>query len=58
LNKTLVVVLPLVLILLGALLFLLRPDPAPGASRERAIDLSTEDGTMTPDLVVVAEGIR
>ena len=57
-NKTLVVVPPLVLILLGALFFLLRPGPAPDASRERTLDLSTEDGTMAPDLVVVGEGGR
>lgn len=44
----------LVLILLGALFFVLRP--APEASRERTIDLSVKDCTMTPDEVKLGEG--
>ena len=55
--RTLIVV-PLVLFALGALFFLLRPDPASEASRERNVNLSVEDGTMTPDEVEVREGDR
>lgn len=56
-NRTLVVVV-LVLIVLGALFFVLRPDPASEASREQNIDLSIEDGAMTPGEVEVGEGDR
>lgn len=56
-SRTLIVAL-LVLVSLGALFFLLRPDPASEASRERNVELSIEDGAMTPDEVEVGEGDR
>jgi Cupredoxin-like domain len=54
LYRTLIVV----LFALGALFFLLRPDPASEASRERNVNLSVDDGAMTPDEVEVREGDR
>lgn len=56
-SRTLVVV-ALILIVLGALFFVLRPASTPDASRERTIDLSIKDGAMTPDEVKVGEGDR
>lgn len=56
-NRTIIVVL-LVLVTLGTLFFVLRPNPASEASGEERVELSIEGGTMTPDQVEVGEGDR
>jgi hypothetical protein len=52
----------LVLVALGALFAVLRPDepggPAADALRERTIQLAVEDGAMSPDEVEAGEGDR
>lgn len=61
LSRALIPIL-LVLVALGALFAVLRPDepggPAADAPRERTIQLAVEDGVMTPDEVEVGEGDR
>ena len=61
LSRTLILML-LVLVALGALFAVLRPDepggPAADAPRERTIQLAVEDGAMSPDEVEVGEGDR
>jgi hypothetical protein len=60
LSRTLILM--LVLVALGALFAVLRPDepggPAAHALRERTIQLAVEDGAMSPDEVEVGEGDR
>lgn len=62
-NRTFIVAL-LVLLGLGGLFFVLRPDPsvpdgsAAGAPRERTFDLAIEDGAMTPEEIEAREGDR
>ena len=60
LSRTLILM--LVLVALGALFAVLRPDepgePAADAPRERTIQLAVEDGAMSPDEVEVGEGDR
>ena len=60
LSRTLILM--LVLVALGALFAVLRPDesggPAADALRERTIQLAVEDGAMSPDEVEVGEGDR
>ena len=61
LSRTLILML-LILVALGALFAVLRPDeaggPAADAPRERTIQLVVEDGAMSPDEVEVGEGER
>jgi len=61
LSRTLILML-LILVALGALFAVLRPDEAGGraaaAPRERTIQLAVEDGAMSPDEVEVGEGDR
>ncbi len=60
LSRTLILM--LVLVALGALFAVLRPDepggPAAHPLRERTIQLAVEDGAMSPDEVEVGEGDR
>lgn len=60
LSRTLILM--LVLVALGALFAVLRPDepggPAADAPHERTIQLAVEDGAMSPDEVEVGEGDR
>jgi hypothetical protein len=60
LSRTLILM--LVLVALGALFAVLRPDepggPTADALRERTIQLAVEDGAMSPDEVEVGEGDR
>ena len=61
LSRILILML-LVLVALGALFAVLRPDepggPTADALRERTIQLAVEDGAMSPDEVEVGEGDR
>ncbi len=61
LSRILILML-LVLVALGALFAVLRPDepggPAADAPRERTIQLAVEDGAMSPDEVEVGESDR
>jgi hypothetical protein len=53
------VVAVLVLVGLAALFLVLRPGPSQtGAPRERTIELTVEDGAMTPEEIEVREGDR
>ena len=53
-----VVVVLVVLLVLGGLFFLLRPDTPESASRDRAFDISIEGGQMSPAEISVKEGDR
>ena len=53
-----VVVVLVVLLVLGGLFFLLRPDTQESASRDRAFDISIEGGEMSPAEISVKEGDR
>jgi hypothetical protein len=57
LARSLVLIAVIVLIL-GGLFFLLRPDTPEGAPRDRTFDVSIEDGEMSPDAISVKEGDR
>jgi hypothetical protein len=50
-----VVVVLVVVLVLGGLFFVLRPDTPEGAPRDRAFDVSIEGGEMSPDEVSVNE---
>ncbi len=51
-----VIVVLVVLLVLGGLFFLLRPDTPESASRDRAFDISIEGGEMSPAEISVKEG--
>jgi len=57
LARSLVLIAVIVLIL-GGLFFLLRPDTPSGAPRDRTFDLSVEGSEMSPDEISVQEGDR
>jgi len=57
LTRNLIVVLVVVLIL-GGLFFLLRPDTSAQGPRHRTFDLSIEGGEMSPSEISVKEGDR
>jgi len=57
LARNLGVILVVVLVL-GGLFFLLRPDTSATGSRHRTFDISIEDGEMRPDEISVKEGDR
>ena len=48
----------MILLILGGLFFLLRPDTPAGAPRDRTFDVSIEDGEMSPPEISVKEGDR
>ena len=50
-----VVVILVVVLVLGGLFFLLRPDSPEGAPRDRTFDVSIEGGEMSPDEISVNE---
>ena len=54
-TRAAIVVLVVVLVL-GGLFFLLRPDNPSGAPRNRTFDVSIEDGEMSPGEISVHEG--
>ncbi len=47
-----------IVLILGGLFFLLRPDPQAGVQRERTFDVSIEGGEMRPAEISVSEGDR
>ena len=53
--RTAIVILVVVLVL-GGLFFLLRPDTPDGAPRDRTFDVSIEGGEMSPDEISATEG--
>lgn len=53
-----VVVVLVVLLVLGGLFFLLRPDTPESASRDRTFDVSIEGGEMSPAEISAREGDR
>jgi heme/copper-type cytochrome/quinol oxidase subunit 2 len=53
-----VIVIAVIIIVLGGLFFLLRPDTPAGAPRERTIDVAIEGGEMSPAEISVNEGDR
>ena len=50
------ILIAVIVLVLGGLFFLLRPDSPPGGSQERMFDLSIEDGEMSPAEISVDEG--
>jgi Cupredoxin-like domain len=54
-RRAAIVVLVVVLVL-GGLFFLLRPDTPEGRPRVRAFDISIEDGEMSPEEISVNQG--
>jgi hypothetical protein len=55
LTRNLIVILAVVLVL-GGLFFLLRPDTPAAGARERTLDVSIEGGEMSPAEISVNEG--
>ena len=53
--RSLILIVVIVLVL-GGLFFLLRPDTPAGAPRDRTFDVSIEDGEMSPAEISVSEG--
>jgi heme/copper-type cytochrome/quinol oxidase subunit 2 len=47
-----------IVLVLGGLFFLLRPDTPAAAPRDRTFDISIEGGEMSPDEISVNEGDR
>ena len=56
-SRSLILIAVIVLIL-GGLFFLLRPDTPEGAPRDRSFDVSIENGEMSPDVISADEGDR
>ncbi len=52
------ILIAVIVLILGGLFFLLRPDPQAGAPRERTFDVSIEGGQMSPAEISVNEGDR
>ena len=52
------ILIAVIVLILGGLFFLLRPDTPEGAPRERTFDLSIEEGEMSPAEISVDEGDR
>jgi Cupredoxin-like domain len=51
-----VIVIAVIVLILGGLFFMLRPDAPSGEPRDRTIALSIEGGEMSPDEISVDEG--
>ena len=52
------ILIAVIVLILGGLFFLLRPDSPAAGSRERTFDLSIEGGEMSPSEISVNEGDR
>ncbi len=52
------ILIAVIVLILGGLFFLLRPDTPAGAPRDRTFDLSVEGGEMSPEVISVKEGDR
>ena len=52
------ILIAVIVLILGGLFFLLRPDTPSGAPRDRTFDLSVEGSEMSPDEISVQEGDR
>ena len=50
------IVILVVVLVLGGLLFLLRPDPPEGGPQDRTFDVSVKDGEMSPEEISVNQG--
>jgi Cupredoxin-like domain len=53
-----VILIAVIVLILGGLFFLLRPDTPSSAPRDRTFDVSIEDGEMRPAEISVNEGDR